>query len=59
MRALVWWLRSAFCRHDWQNVSCGEVVKVWPPSMVRRPVAVIIIKECKKCQWRWMQRNGL
>lgn len=59
MKALIWWLRSAFCKHDWKLKSEGEVIKAWPASMRGDLLATITVKECKKCGWLWQQRTGL
>lgn len=33
MKALIWWFRSAFCRHEWRVKAEIDVAKSWPPSM--------------------------
>ena len=59
MRTFIWWLRSAFCKHDWKDVNAYVVEKTWPPSMVGQITAEILVKECNKCGWRWQQRTGV
>ena len=59
MKAFIWWVRSAFCKHEWQTVMVADVEKAWPPSMVGQPTGIITIKECTKCGRRRTQRNGL
>lgn len=59
MRRLVWWLRSAFCSHDWKQIG---VVTIYTMDEDGRqlgslPTGQKIIKECQKCGWLWTQRT--
>lgn len=56
MTRLVWFLRRAFCAHEWGRT--GES-KFWRPGTdpeKHLPAQAYIIKECKKCGWIWRQR---
>ena len=59
MKALIWWFRSAFCRHEWRVKAEADVEKSWPPSMRGEMLGRITVKECVKCGWLWQQRTGL
>lgn len=59
MRRLVWYLRSIFCTHEWTTVAQGKIEKAWPPSLRGDVIGTCVIKECRKCGWRWQQNVRL
>jgi hypothetical protein len=59
MKGLVWWLRSAFCRHEWAKVGMTQIFSHDPRDghrLTEVPQANLDVKECRKCGWIWRQR---
>jgi hypothetical protein len=58
MKGLVWWLRSAFCRHEWAKVGTTKVYLHRASDGTRifdTPEKSFDVKECAKCGWIWRQ----
>lgn len=63
MRWLMWWMRSVFCKHDWEKEEIST--KYLNPAYERNQYLYIygknpypyyihrdkVIKTCKKCDW--------
>lgn len=58
MKALVWWLRSAFCRHEWEDTGTTLVHlhRSWDDPDTKLLDHTLKVKECRKCGWIWRQR---
>lgn len=58
MRAFVWWLRSAFCKHEWRERGNHKIYWTGPDGsrLSDVPQRMFLMKECTKCGWLWRQR---
>lgn len=46
MRHLIWYLRSAFCKHEWEYDQTN-----WVPFGNGKVENVLMSATCKKCGW--------
>lgn len=57
MRAFIWWLRSAFCKHEWKVSQIAVMALAQDGSQISDlPIERRKSKECTKCGWIWRQR---
>lgn len=49
MRTLFWWLRSCFCKHDWEyeEIRCS----VYRVDQISESDVLRVSMTCKKCGW--------
>lgn len=58
MRKLIWWLRSAFCKHEWRE---RGTTRIWGldkdgKRAGEHPFYTLAAKECTRCGWIWRQK---
>ncbi len=53
----MWWLRSAFCAHEWHNIGVTKVflMDAGGKQIGQLPIRQVVNKECSKCGWLWRQ----